>query len=70
MITSGFAQDGQVKFSEVTYSGTEGNNVTLSLERVGGSNGEIAVDIQTFDGTATLGDDYSGIPSPLTITWA
>ena len=69
-IASGLAQPGKIQFGAANYivSETDGT-VTLELQRVGGSEGVLTIDIQTFDGTATIVDDYAGIPSPLTLSW-
>ena len=68
---SSFAQTGTVQFSQANYPTDESaGTVTLELQRVGGSAGVITATIQTFDGTATIVDDYAGIPSPLTLTWS
>jgi hypothetical protein len=62
---------GTIQFGQATYATTEtSGTVTLDLDRVGGSVGELTVQIQTFDGTATIIDDYAGIPTPLTLTWS
>ncbi len=68
---SGFAQSGTIQFAQANYvvSETDGT-VTLEIQRVGGSIGELTVQIQTFDGTATVVDDYAGITSPLGLTWS
>ena len=62
---------GKAQFVSPTYTVNEADgSITLEIERAGGSHGTISFDIQTFDGTATIVDDYAGIPSPLTLTWA
>ena len=62
---------GTIQFASPTYSVNESDgSVTLQVTRVGGSQGQITATIQTFDGTATIGADYNGIPTPLTLTWA
>ncbi len=61
---------GTIQFDTANYSVNEADgSVTLELQRVGGSQGEITIDIQTFDGSATISQDYTGIPSPLALTW-
>ena len=65
------ASQGVIQFENADYTTSEtGGSVTLQLQRVGGSQGVLTVDIQTHDGTATIVDDYAGIPSPLTLTWS
>ncbi|MBT8282595.1 MAG: hypothetical protein KJO86_02570, partial [Muriicola sp.] len=61
----GLAQSGSIQFAQANYLTNESaGTVTLELQRVGGSLGAVSIDIQTFDGTATIVDDYAGIPSP------
>ncbi|MGI9551770.1 MAG: Calx-beta domain-containing protein, partial [Aurantibacter sp.] len=61
---------GKAQFVTDTYSVNEtGGSVTLEIARVGGSHGQISFDVQTFNGTATIVDDYNGIPTPITLTW-
>ena len=70
-IASGLAQSGTIQFSAANYPTNESaGTVTLEIERVGGSVGALTFTIQTHDGTATIVDDYAGIPSPLTLTFA
>ncbi len=70
-VGSSIAQSGTIRFSQADYLTDEAaGTVTLELQRVGGSVGEITADILTHDGTATINDDYAGIPSPLTLTWS
>ncbi|MEX0274065.1 MAG: Calx-beta domain-containing protein, partial [Flavobacteriaceae bacterium] len=67
----GMSQSGTIQFSSANYSVSESDGtVTLEIQRVGGSAGELTVQIQTADGTATIVDDYAGIPVPLTLIWA
>jgi len=44
------------------------STVTLTVSRVGGTNGELTVNYATTDGTATDGSDYIGATG--TLTWA
>ena len=70
-MASALAQSGNIQFSQGNYNTSEAlGTVTLELERVGGSVGALTIDIQTQDGTATIVDDYAGIPTPLTLTWS
>jgi hypothetical protein len=45
-------------------------SITLELERFGGSFGTISAELTTIDGTAINGQDYTGIVSPIPITWS
>ena len=68
---SGLAQSGTAQFAAANYIASETDGtITLELQRVGGSQGTITINIQTIDGTATIVDDYAGIPSPLTLSWS
>jgi YVTN family beta-propeller protein len=50
-----------VQFATTIYNAQEGENVTLTVERTGSSQGEISVQtIVTGASTATFGDDYTG----------
>ena len=61
---------GKIQFELDSYSINESaGSVVLTLERLGGDEGEINVDVHTFDGTARDGFDYSGLPGPLRIYW-
>jgi hypothetical protein len=53
---------GSLQFSAATYTVAEfGLLATITVERVGGSVGIIAVDYASSDGTATAGDDYIAV---------
>ncbi len=70
-VTISDAPPGTIQFGSDTYSVNENDgSVILEINRVGGSSGELTVQIQTFDGSATVDDDYAGVPTPLTLTWA
>ena len=70
IMASGLAQSGTIQFAAADYTVSETDGtVVLELQRVGGSIGEITSTIQTIDGSATIVDDYNGIPTPLTLIW-
>lgn len=56
-----------VRFTSASVSATEGGMATLGVERVGGSAGQISVDLTTSPGTASAGD-YEA--QSLHLTWA
>jgi hypothetical protein len=57
-----------VQFATTLYTATEGENVTLTVERTGPSQSEISVQtIVTGASTAMFGDDYTGGND--TLTW-
>jgi ribosomal protein L35AE/L33A len=61
-------EPGTLQFSEATYSVDEnGGTVTLTVTRVGGSDGVVSVDYATSDDTATAGDDYTAVSG--TLNW-
>jgi hypothetical protein len=50
---------GLLRFEQRTYDATESSRVAVvTVERVRGSDGEVSVEVTTFAGTATPGDDY------------
>jgi plastocyanin len=60
---------GSIRFVGATASVSESQaNVTLSVERVGGSNGAVSAAVNTANGTATAGSDYQAISNG-TVTW-
>jgi Calx-beta domain len=60
---------GLLDFKSLTYSATEtGGLATITVERVGGVGGPVAVDYATSDGTATAGSDYTATSG--TLNWA
>src|SRR3954447_4355223 len=60
---------GLIDFKSLTYSASEtGLLATITVERVGGVGGVVAVDYTTSDGTATAGSDYTATSG--TPTWA
>lgn len=53
------AANGSLQFTENSYSTPEGGGpLTVTVERVGGSAGQVSVTIATSDGSATAGMDY------------
>jgi len=63
------AQPGTPQFTNSTVEVAEtASTVTLTVRRVGGTNGELTVNYATTDGTATDGSDYIGATG--TLTWA
>jgi hypothetical protein len=60
---------GLLDFKSLSYSASEtGGVATITVERVGGVGGPVAVDYTTSDGTATAGSDYTATSG--TLTWA
>lgn len=60
-------QPGFVRFNKPAYKVNEsGPSVTLTVERLGGSGGEISVDYKTVQDSATEGVDYSQAQATLT----
>lgn len=60
-------QFGSTQFQVTTISVNEGENVTLSVERVDGADFEVSVNFATADGTAIAGTDYTETSG--TLTW-
>jgi surface-anchored protein len=57
---------GQLQFETSTYSVNEGaGTASIDVVRVGGSDGRIAVDYATSNGTATTGSDYTSASGTL-----
>ncbi len=60
---------GEVAFSSPTFSVTEnGGSATITVERSGGTVGEVSIDYATSNGTAQSGSDYTAASG--TLTWA
>ena len=50
---------GSVRIASATYNvGEAGGSVTITLERIGGTDGAVVVNYATSDGSATAGSDY------------
>lgn len=63
------AVNGSLEFSSATYAVNENaGTVTLTVKRVGGSNGAIGVTYTTSNGTALSGTDYTSTTN--TLSWA
>jgi azurin len=63
------AATGSLQFSGATYSVSQsGGNVTLTVDRTGGSTGAISVAYATSNGTAVAGTDYTAESG--TLDWA
>jgi Ca2+-binding RTX toxin-like protein len=64
------AQPGTIQFSNTAYSVNENGTpiTTVSLTRIGGSDGEVAVTLTPSNGTATAGSDYNN--SSITVNFA
>jgi hypothetical protein len=64
-------QRGTLQLAERTITIDENaQRVTVLVERVGGDEGLVTVDYQTADGTATDGEDYSGVSEARTLAWS
>lgn len=62
------ASPGQVQFDSATYPVDEGaGSVTVTVNRVGGSDNAVTVNYAQSGGTATAGSDYTS--SPGTLSW-
>ncbi|MDP7477275.1 MAG: Calx-beta domain-containing protein, partial [Candidatus Peribacteraceae bacterium] len=59
--------NGKLKLSKDNYpNGSEGNLLVITIDRTGGSAGEITVDYETLEGQARAGDDYTETSGTLT----
>ncbi len=55
----GTVSPGQIRFTHSTATVLENSGaITLTVERVNGSDGAVRITADTFDGTATVGQDY------------
>lgn len=62
-------EPGALRLASTAVSASEGDaSVTVTVRRVGGSDGQVSVDLRTEDGTAVAGADYE--PLSVTLTWA
>ncbi len=59
------AAPGALRFSQGTYGVDEGQVLTVTVERVGGTGGAVTVRYGTRDGTAVAGQDYQSISGTL-----
>ena len=61
--------EGVLAFSQDSYQVSEADaSAEISVERSGGSDGAVSVQVATADGSATAGADYSAVDS--TLSWA
>jgi|694.fasta_scaffold26102_15 hypothetical protein len=58
-------EPGTFKMSSSSYSVTEGQTVTLTVERYSGSFNTVEVNVKTINGTAVSGTDYNSVDSTL-----
>ncbi len=62
-------QPGTLAFSEITYDVLENeSSVTITINRINGSDGDVSVDFETLDDTAEAGTDY--LQTSGTLTWS
>jgi hypothetical protein len=60
------APAGTLAFAGPTFTGTEGGKATITVNRIGGTEGTASVQVAVTGGTATAGDDFTGLPATLT----
>jgi ribosomal protein L35AE/L33A len=62
---------GTLQFSKPEYSvNEEGGSVKITVIRDGGNFGDVSVELETTDDSATTGADYIGITTPITLSWS
>ena len=67
IMDSFISMPGEIKFSEATYSVKENAGLaTITVQRVGGSDGVVSVQYDSRDGTATAESDYQVVSGRLT----
>ena len=54
-------EQGTFRLASTTYSVTEGNSVTLTIERYSGSFGSVDVNLTSSNGTAAAGTDFTAV---------
>ena len=60
---------GELAFSEASYQVSESDgSAEISVERTGGSDNAVSVQVSTADGSAVAGEDYTSVDS--TLNWA
>ncbi|MBU1308067.1 MAG: choice-of-anchor B family protein [Gammaproteobacteria bacterium] len=59
---------GSLSLVQSAVQATEGDSVTITVQRIGGSSGALSVQYQTQDGSASAGADYSAASAQL--DWA
>ncbi len=57
---------GVIQFEPVNYSQSEGGGNTLTLHRLGGTQGTVTIHYETINGTAIAGQDYDAASGTLT----
>jgi hypothetical protein len=63
------AQPGQLAFSATTYNANAtAGTATITIDRPGGSSGEVSVTVSTTNGSGTAGTDYT--TTSQTVSWA
>jgi hypothetical protein len=67
IIDDDFSSHGALKFDSTTFSSGEASgNATITVIRIGGSDGKVEVDYTTNNGSATAGLDYADTSGTLT----
>ncbi len=61
-------EPGQLRFTQSSQSGLEGDNLVLLVERINGSSSEVTIDYQITNGSAS-GSDYNDTTASTTLTW-
>lgn len=61
-------ETGVLQFTSTTLSGAEGDTVTLTVSRTGGTTGAASVDYATASGSAVPGQDYTATSG--TLSWS
>lgn len=58
---------GSIEFQQSAYSVTEGtSSLTLTILRGSGSDGTVSINVETYDGTAEAGSDYTAVSQTVT----
>ncbi|MGH3850706.1 MAG: Calx-beta domain-containing protein, partial [Pseudonocardiaceae bacterium] len=67
-VVDGSPGAGDIQFTDATYTvGEGGGTASITVTRVGGSNGSITATFSTSNGTAVAPDDYAAVNSfPIT----
>jgi plastocyanin len=58
---------GNLRFAAANFNVSEGNTVTVTVQRVGGDDGAVSVSYATANGTAVAGSDY--VAASGTLSW-
>ncbi len=61
-------EPGQLRFTQSSQSGAEGDNLVLLVERINGSSSEVTIQYQITNGSAS-GSDYTDTTPSTTLTW-